>query len=362
MGPQRPARWRLFAPILAGATGGDRVLAGLGAGVGIAAVGLLGLALHGDGVASPWIAIPVAASAVLVFAVPSSPMAQPWPVIGGNALSALVGVCVAQAVGGGALAGGLAVGVAIGAMSVGRCLHPPGAAAALTATVGGAAVDSAGWLFPLDPVATSALVLVAVGWAFHKLSGHAYPHVKPTGVVTADPLPSQRAGLRPDDVDAVLAEMGETFDISRDDLGLLLTGLEARVLTRERADLRCGDIMSRDVIAVARDDDPELARRLLLDSGVRLLPVLDDGRPVGGVGLRELARPSRTVGDAMSPALTTAESDPATELVRPLTDGHRHAAMVVDGGRRLVGLITQADLLAALAAPSAAGLTSTSEN
>lgn len=213
------------------------MLAALGAGVGIAAVGLFGLAVHGDGAASPWIAIPVAASAVLLFAVPSSPMAQPWPVIGGNALSALVGICVAEALGGGALAGGLAVALAIGAMSVARCLHPPGAAAALTATVGGPAVDSAGWLFPLDPVATSALLLVAVGWAFHQLSGHAYPHVKPSAVATADPLPSQRIGLRSDDIDAVLAQMGETFDISRDDLELLLTELEARVLSREHADL-----------------------------------------------------------------------------------------------------------------------------
>lgn len=244
MGPRhtersRPRRrhWRLFNPILAGATGRDRVLASLGAGVAIATVGLLGLALHGDDLASPWIALPVAASAVLVFAVPSSPMAQPWPVIGGNALSALVGVCVAWALGGSALAGGVAVTLAIGAMSIGRCLHPPGAAAALTATVGGSAVDSAGWLFPLDPVATSALVLVAAGWGFHKLSGHAYPHVRPSAVATGDPLPSRRAGLRSDDVDAVLAKLGETFDIDRDDLALLLTELESRVLARERADL-----------------------------------------------------------------------------------------------------------------------------
>ncbi len=361
MGPGRSTRlrlrrhWRLFDPILAGATSGDRALAGLGAGVGIAAVGLLGLALHGNDLASPWIAVPVAASAVLLFAVPSSPMAQPWPVIGGNVLSAFVGVCVAQALGGGALAGGLAVALAIGVMSVGRCLHPPGGAAALTATVGGSAVDSAGWLFPLEPVATSALVLVAVGWAFHKLSGHAYPHVKPTAIATADPLPSQRAGLRPDDVDAVLAKMGETFDIGRDDLGLLLTALEARVLSRERADLTCGEIMSRDVITVERAADLDVARRLLLDSGVRLLPVLDDaGRPVGGVGLRELARPGCAVGDVMSPALTSGPSDPATELVGPLTDGHRHAAMVVDGDGKLVGLVAQADLLAALARPSVA--------
>jgi CBS domain-containing membrane protein len=349
--------FRLFAPMLAGATGRDRVLASVGAGVAVALVALVGLAVHGDGVASPWIFAPVAASAVLLFTVPSSPMAQPWPVVGGNALSALAGLCVARVLGGGALACALAVTLAIGAMSVARCLHPPGGAAALTAVLGGSAVDSVGWLFPLTPVASSGLVLVAVGWAFHRRSGHAYPHRRPTGAVTTDPLPSQRVGLRSEDVDAVLAEMGETFDIGRDDLGLLLRELEARVLTRERADLTCGEIMSRDVIAVARDDDPDVARRLLLDSGVRLLPVLDgERRPVGGVGLRELALPGGSVADVMSPPLTAAPSDPATELVGPLTDGHRHAAMVVDGDGRLVGLVAQADLLAALARPSAAAM------
>jgi CBS domain-containing membrane protein len=367
MGPRRLARrWRsregrLFEPILAGANARDRALAAVGAGVGIALVGLAGIALHGDGFDAPWVFVPVAASAVLLFAVPSSPMAQPWPVIGGNTLSALVGLCVAAALGGGAFAGGVAVALAIGAMSIARCLHPPGAAAALTATLGGTAVDSVGWLFPLTPVASSAALLVATCWAFHKLSGHAYPHVRQSAVGTADPLPSQRSGLRAEDVDAVLAQMGETFDIGRDDLGLLLTELERRVLARERADLTCGEIMSRDVISVERDADPEVARRLLLDFGVRLLPVLDGaGRPVGGVGLRELSEAARTVGDLMSPPLTTTPSSPAVELVGVLTDGHRHAAVVVGADGRLVGLVAQADLLAALARPAAATTGATS--
>lgn len=358
--PQRRS-WRdrrLFEPILAGATARDRAIACLGAGVGIALVGLVGIALHGDGVASPWIVAPVAASAVLVFAVPSSPMAQPWPVVGGNALSALVGVAVAHVLGGGALAAGLAVAIAIGVMSVGRCLHPPGAAAALVATLGGPAVESAGWLFPLTAVAANALTLVAAGWGFHRFSGHAYPHRSPAAAaagVTDDPPPSWRVGPSSADVDAVLDEMGEAFDISSEDLQLVLRELEARVLARERADLTCAEIMSRDVISVERDAGPEEARRLLLDSGVRLLPVLDtDGRPLGGVGLRELAAPARVVADVMSPPLTAAPSDPATELVEPLTDGHRHAAMIVDPATgRLVGLVAQADLLAALARPAA---------
>lgn len=339
-----------FNPILLGATARDRVFACLGAIVGIVLAALIGSLVHGSDDALPWIVAPIGASAVLLFAVPTSPMAQPWPIVGGNALSALVGFAVGQALGHGALACGLAVGLAIAVMSVTRSLHPPGGAAALTGALGGSLVDSAGWLFPVAPVALNALVLVGVGWSFHRLSGHPYPHPKGVAVVTRDPLPSERVGVRDEDLDAVLAGIGETFDIEREDLRLLLGQLEMQVLARRRPELTCGEIMSRDVITVRRDADPTVARELLLESGVRLLPVLDAaGRPVGGIGLRELARPSQVVGDVMTPPLTIAPERPAVDLIGALTDGHRHAAMVVDSAdERLVGLVTQADLLAAL--------------
>ena len=291
------------------------------------------------------------ASAVLLFAVPTSPMAQPWPIIGGNALSALTGFAVGQALGHGAIACGIGVGLAIGVMSVTRSLHPPGGAAALTGVIGSGLVDSAGWWFPLAPVALDAVLLVATGWVFHRLSGHPYPHRAAPEAPTRDPLPTRRVGVREEDLEAVLASIGETFDIERDDLRLLLGELELRVLTRRHPELTCAEIMSRDVIAVAREADPTAARKLLLDSGVRLLPVLDEaGRPLGGIGLRELARPGTAVDDLMAPPLTVGPADSAVTLIGPLTDGHRHAAMVVDPDEgKLLGLVTQADLLAALA-------------
>ena len=206
------------------------------------------------------------------------------------------------------------------------------------------------WWFPVAPVALNALVLVAVGWLFHRASGHPYPHPQALAPATRDPLPSRRVGVRDEDLDAVLAAIGETFDIEREDLRLLLAQFEQQVLAREHPDLTCAEIMSRDVITVGRDADPAAAQALLLKSGVRLLPVLDDaGGPVGGVGLRELTRSARTVAEVMAPALTATPSQPAVLLTGALTDGHRHAAMVVDpGSGKLLGLVTQADLLAAL--------------
>lgn len=43
----------------------------------------------------PLLVAPMAASAVLLFCLPAAPLAQPWPVIGGNVVSALVGVACA---------------------------------------------------------------------------------------------------------------------------------------------------------------------------------------------------------------------------------------------------------------------------
>jgi CBS domain-containing membrane protein len=231
-GPPPLVSGPVFAPILPGATARGRLFACLGAAVGIALAGLIAGWFHGDGEALPWLVAPMGASAVLLFAVPASPMAQPWPIIGGNTISALVGFAVGQAIGHGALACGVGVGLAIAVMSVTRSLHPPGGAAALTGVIGGSLVDSAGWWFPLAPVALDAVLLVAVGLLFHRLSGHPYPHLG-GAAPTEDPAPARRFEVSDEDLDAVLAESGETYDIDREDLRLLLGELESRVLARE---------------------------------------------------------------------------------------------------------------------------------
>ncbi len=102
----------------------------------------------GNGPHVPLLVAPMGASAVLLFAVPASPLAQPWSIIGGNTISALIGVIVAHFVHEPALATGIAVALAIAAMSFTRCLHPPGGAAALTAVLGGPAVTAPASCFP----------------------------------------------------------------------------------------------------------------------------------------------------------------------------------------------------------------------
>src|SRR5215217_3370378 len=77
----------------------ERLRSAAGALLGILATGLVSRAAVGDGAALPVLIAPMGASAVLLFAVPASPLAQPWSIIGGNLISALIGVTCARYVG-----------------------------------------------------------------------------------------------------------------------------------------------------------------------------------------------------------------------------------------------------------------------
>lgn len=179
------------------------------------------------------IVAPMGASAVLVFAVPASPLAQPWPVVGGNIVSALIGVGVAAVVPSPPIAAGLAVGGAILAMSLLRCLHPPGGAAALTAVIGGPAVAAAGWMFPLVPIGVNAIILAATGVVFHRMTRHSYPHHAVAGPPPT--LTGDDATPHPEDLDAALADLGETFDIAREDLDQLFERVRVHAARRRKA-------------------------------------------------------------------------------------------------------------------------------
>lgn len=237
---KRRGRFRLFAPILAGATLRDRMVACLGAILGISLTGIISAYVFESDFHLPLIIAPLGASAVLLFAVPASPLAQPWPIIGGNTLSAFIGVSVAYFIHDPMIATGLSVSLAIMAMSFARCLHPPGGAAALTAVVGGSTVTSMGFMFPLVPVALNSIVLVALGYFFHALFGKSYPHSHPHAIApTNDKLrkepPEMAGGITSDDVDAALAELGEAFDIDREDLKELLQLAESKAVVRRVA-------------------------------------------------------------------------------------------------------------------------------
>jgi CBS domain-containing membrane protein len=344
---------KIFTPLLPGANGRDRAMACLGAVLAITLTGALtSFAFRGDPHV-PLLAAPMGASAVLLFAVPASPLAQPWPIIGGNFISAIIGILVSRFVPDAMIASGLAVALAIAVMSVLRCLHPPGGAAALSAVLAGPTIAANGFMYPLVPLGVNALVLVAMGWLFHSFTRHPWPHLArlpPTNVhKTHDAPPALRAGFNSEDVDAALADLGEAFDIERDDIERLLERVALRAMARHASNPLCADIMSRDLVTIGPDSMVETARALLIEHNVRTLPVLDQaGQLLGSIGLRDLSGSGQQVRDKMRPAATALPTTPVIDILGPLTDGLSHAVIITSDTGRALGLITQTDLLSTL--------------
>lgn len=225
--PETPGPLSGAAPILM--AGLARWLPGaLGAAIAITLTGYATHLLVMGEPALPWLVASMGATSVLVFVVPASPLAQPWPVAGGHLLAAAMGLLARQAAAEPWIAAGLAVGLAISVMKLARCLHPPAGGTALITALAAPGSAAAGIGFLLEPVAVNIAVLLGFGLVWHRVTGHSYPH-------RAMPVPAPAAWvghIEDADLDAVLADWDEVLDVSRDDLLALLHATEARVLER----------------------------------------------------------------------------------------------------------------------------------
>jgi CBS domain-containing membrane protein len=206
----------------------ERLLAGSGAIAAIVAVvGLSPLLLS----APPFVIAAVGASSVLIFALPASPLAQPWSVFGGYVVSAAIGVAVARWVPWIPVASGLAVGGAIVAMLTLRCLHAPAGAVALFAVIGDDAIRNLGFSYVLSPVAANAALLVALGILLNNLvlrRHYPRPHPELTPPRTGAPEAPTLSGLSHEELNAILDEYGHPLQIGGEELDELLAIVERR--------------------------------------------------------------------------------------------------------------------------------------
>ena len=154
------------------------------------------------------------ASAVLIFVVPHGRLSQPWPVLMGHILCAVIGVSCAKWIGTGPITAILTVSLCILAMSLTRSIHPPAGATALTAVLGGTAITDLGYSFVAAPVAVNMLALVGAAFLINlPFRGRRYPAAFQW---------QRRAALPPNvarsDVRFALSEMNTFMDINEDDL------------------------------------------------------------------------------------------------------------------------------------------------
>jgi CBS-domain-containing membrane protein len=135
------------------------LIATFGASLGIGLV-----ALVSDLSGSALLMAPLGATAVLVFGLPQSPLSQPRHVVGGHALSMVVGLICFFILGNGVIAVGLGTGLALGLMLFTRTVHPPAGANPLLLLLTGAPIADAALYIALPGVLGAILLyLVAAG-------------------------------------------------------------------------------------------------------------------------------------------------------------------------------------------------------
>jgi CBS domain-containing membrane protein len=177
----------------------------------------------------------------------------------------------------------------------------------------------------------------------------------------------------------VLVRYNQVLDVSRDDLQALISETQLRSYERRLAQVRCADIMSRELVTVEFGTALQDAWALLRKKGIKALPVVDKWMHLVGIvtladfmkaadldlhhgfdeRLRRVLRATpgtqsdkpEVVGQIMTRKVRV------TRVQRPLADllpllvstGHHHIPVVGEGDR-LVGMITQSDVVAALSA------------
>ena len=350
----------------------ERFRAAGGAFVGLVFTMLIGRYLGGLAGGSDWVMASLGASALLAFVLPSSPMAQPWAIIGGNVISAVIGIACVNIVDNPLVSAPVAVGLSILGMFVLRCLHPPAAAVAMITSLG----SISQFEYAVFPVLADSVLLVLAAVIYNNLTGKVYPYF-----LNPKPLSSPEEDSQSEEIDAVLTRYNQVIDINREDLAALIGQVEMRAYEYKLKDIKCSEIMTTEVRFLDVVTPLDAAWKTLRENHIKALPVIDRNRRVVGIvtledllkhadidlhknfgqlvkgvvlsglkGIGNTLKPEPdTVGQIMSKKVRViSESRNVMDLVGIFhSQGHHHLP-VINSQQALVGIITQSDFVAAI--------------
>lgn len=371
--------FRSLGPAVAYVRPQEAVRAGAGALAGLGLTGLFLLSPSVDLDLGLYLVAPFGAISVLLFAMPNSPLAQPWSAIVGNTVAALVAVAVCMLISDPLLRIALAVGLALTATMLCRAVHPPAGAVAMTAAMNPEAIELLGFWFALTPIATGTVVLVGLAAIYARLTGRRYPFRQfddPNSHGTTDRAPVERLGLSETELTQILERYRQSFNLGVEDLARLIGAAELQAAAHSTGPLTAGDIMSRDPISVRPETRLSEVADLFKRHRFTSLPVVGKDTEFLGVifqmhlinqargdalrlnrgfasalkGLldRERNTPVRA-GDIMSVAGPRAAiKTPIGALLAMMANGDVDAVPVLEHGRA-TGIVTRTDLIAAMA-------------
>ncbi|WP_051630171.1 HPP family protein [Pseudooceanicola nanhaiensis] len=372
-----------LGPAVARVSAAEALRAGLGALIGLGLTGLFLLSPIVDLDLGLYLVAPFGASSVLLFAVPNSPLAQPWSAIVGNTVAALVGVAVCLLVTDPALRIALAVGLAITATILCRAVHPPAGAVAMTAAMSPDAIAHLGFWFALTPIGVGTVSLVLLATLYARLTGRHYPFRQfddPSNHGTNDRNPMERLGLSEEALTGILERYRQSFNLGVEDLARLIGAAELQAATQSSGPLTAEDIMSRGLVTVAPETPLGEIADLFRRHRFTALPVVGADQSFLGVifqihlisqaredalrldrgfaaAFRRLLDGNRerpiTAADVMSVAGPRASTNtPIAALLPMMSEGDTDAVPVLEYAR-IVGIVTRTDLIAALARSAA---------
>ena len=336
----------------------DRVLCGLGALIGLAISSLISWYVLGG--FNAWYIAPMGASSVLLFAVPASPLAQPWNVVIGNIIAGVIGVSCALFIAEPTLAFSLAVALTIFLMMSTDSLHPPSGAVAITAVMGGESIHQLGYAFVFYPVLLNSILLLIVAIIYNRMLGKQFPQVAQINTRSKDPTPTQKVTIQPQDIKDALADQTELLDISEYDLQKIILKAQENANARQVGDYLCQDIMSKDVIFLHAEDDIHKALDKFKQVNLMSLPVVNvDNELVGTLALYEVVEWFKGSTDVHASwqylvkqimnlqVVTVQPQQPIQDLIPYFVERSFNYIPVVDG-KKIVGIISRADMIAAM--------------
>lgn len=360
---------------------GEQLRSALAAFVALLVIGTISYGYF-DHHALPWLAAPMGASAVILFALPSSPLAQPWPFAASHLIAATVGVACLLLIGNPVWAAALALSLSILLMYLAHAMHPPGGASALLPIITAEYLHEVDFSFVLYPVGLNVGLMVIMAVVLNRwVLGRRYPvpPFEPHDEVHhhADPRAMERSGISYDDLHSALVEMDVYLDINEEQLTQIYKRAGVHAMRRRMGEMSCEQIMSKDVVVIARDAVLDKAWDLLQFHRLRVLPVVDSDRTVvgiisaldvlGGVNRRRAQARERSlwqrlrglvdqrkvmewrVEDVMTEQVVTVSRHAhIADIIPLLSEGGYHHLPVVDEQQRLVGMVTQSDLIATL--------------
>ncbi len=326
-----------------------------------------------SGSALPYVLASMGATAVILFAMPDSPVGRPWAVLMGHFVSAIIGISCGKLSDSLVIAIPMTIGLTIFAMHYLRSIHPPGGATAMLTLLGGAEISAIGYQFLITPLAINLLILLLAAY-FLKIVRNSRRGLH-NKIEIPDAWQERRekrqnpAELKTEDLQAALKSLDRYVDVGTEQLMQIYSLAQQQRQQRMLGSLNCGDIMSSKILTLQYGDSLLDAWQQLSPHDEQALIIVSRARHIEGIvtlsdfikhaqnfdfstrqqRIAALIKPSttltsdkpETVGQIMTCRPTCIQEDRPAAHAWELFEQHNfHHLPVVDHNNKLVGLIS----------------------